>query len=351
MAPPGPRVEVTLRATRICFLSNSPTFNFVLLLTLHNSPLPVTFLKDGAEGLEKFQPVNSDQIVQCFDSDTGEQVHIIRSSKEYSFLRLEPNRGNYVTFTTSKSRKDYEMPFVLHELRPDKKYRLCFRPTSSITHWSFDDENTLNTTTASEDSATPLPDPSPTLIPWTIVSSPSSLIFSTRSAPLPTPTASVSLSAPSTFSLSQNPPFRYTLTFSTSAPNPINVLAMREAVRSSDADIELRDPLSGARLGPEMLDDGNEDGPYHPRDFLRLDGAYTEHRELDLTSPHWQDVKGKLSVGEEYVLRYVGGKWEWWTEDTIEEVMMYAGERGGMGLTESGGIEIEGRECRFRVVE
>ncbi|KAL1594348.1 hypothetical protein SLS60_010108 [Paraconiothyrium brasiliense] len=228
---------------------------------------------------------------------------------------------------------------------------LCFKPTSSITHWEFGEEDTPKPTITSKDVSTLLRKPSPTPIPWTVVSSPSTLIFTTRSAPLPTPTTLVSLSAPSTFSLSSNPPFRYTLTFSTSAQNPITVLATRDAVISSDADIELIDPMSGARLGPEMLDDGNEDGPYQPSDFTRLDSVYTEHRELDITSPHWQELKGKLSVGEEYVLRYLGGKWRWWTEDTIEEVLMYAGERGSMGLGESGVIDFGGKECAFRVVE
>jgi hypothetical protein len=100
-----------------------------------------------------------------------------------------------------------------------------------------------------------------------------------------------------------------------------------------------------------LLDVGNEDGPYWAEDCLRLDGTYTEHRELDLAQTRWHDV-GSLRVGEDYILRSLGARWSWWTEDTVENVTEYTGERGSMGLGQCGGIVVKvGNEWKFRVIE
>ena len=56
----GPRVEVQMRATRICYLSGNPRFHFVLLLTLRNGKEPVLFLKNGLQDITQFQSINSD---------------------------------------------------------------------------------------------------------------------------------------------------------------------------------------------------------------------------------------------------------------------------------------------------
>lgn len=93
------QVEVQTRATRICYLSRNPRFDFVVLLTLRNSKEPVLFLKNSSQDLKQFQPINSDQIVQCIDNETGEQLQILRQGPEPSYLRLEPDRCGYVTFT------------------------------------------------------------------------------------------------------------------------------------------------------------------------------------------------------------------------------------------------------------
>jgi hypothetical protein len=102
-----------------------------------------------------------------------------------------------------------------------------------------------------------------------------------------------------------------------------------------------------------LLDDGNDDGSWSREDFLTIDGTYTEHREIDATSPFWEDLRA-LKIGEEYVFRYVGETWSWWTAETIDQVMEYAGGRGnlslGLGMTES--IELtSGGEHKFKVVE
>ena len=45
----GPRVEVQLKAMRICDLSGNPRFDFVLLLTVRNAKGTIFFLKDGLQ--------------------------------------------------------------------------------------------------------------------------------------------------------------------------------------------------------------------------------------------------------------------------------------------------------------
>ena len=131
----GPRVEVRMRATRICYLSGNPRFDFVLLLTLRNAKEPVLFLKNSLQDIKQFQSINLDQIVQCIDNDTGEQLQILYQGPKPSYLRLEPNRGGYVTFTTWDSPKPYELAFDTSSLLPDHQYRLRFNQTDSITHW------------------------------------------------------------------------------------------------------------------------------------------------------------------------------------------------------------------------
>ena len=122
----GPRVEVQMRATRICYLSGNPRFDFVVLLTLHNGKEPVLFLKNGLQDITQFQSINSDQIVQCIDNDTGEQLQILCQGPKPSYLRLEPNRRGYVTFTTCDSPEPYELAFDTSSLLLDHHYRLRF---------------------------------------------------------------------------------------------------------------------------------------------------------------------------------------------------------------------------------
>ena len=339
-----------MRATRICYLSGGPRFNFVLLLTLRNVKEPVLFLKNGLQDIKQFQSINSDQIVQCIDNDTGEQLQILRQDPKHSYLRLEPNRGGYVTFTNCDSPKPYELAFDTSSLRPDHHYRLRFNQTDSITHWPLASEESLDAVSPGpECSAKDIPKPSPTKITWTLVGD-NDITFTTRTSPLTPPKITAKLSAPSTFSLSNNPPFTFTLTFSTDPHTAITVLAERPRVARNDSDIEILDAETGARIGPELIEE-NIDGPWEREEFLRIDGTYIETRTLN--PKRLTEFGGPgLRVGQEYVLRHLGAMWEWWSEDTIDEVMKYAGERGWMGLVRTEGIKFKsGGEMRFRVLE
>ena len=341
MAPEtDPRVEVKMRATRICYLSGSPRFDFVLLLTLRNCNEPILFLKNCPQSIKQFQSINSDQIVQCIDQNTGKQLQILRQGPKPSYLRLEPNRGGYVTFTTCGFPKPYELAFDTSSLLSDQRYRLHFNQNVSITHW-------LSTSEESMDALSPYPEehiptPSPTKISWTLVGD-NDTTFTTLSSPSDPPKITTTLSAPSNFSLSNNPPFEFILTFSTDPQIGTTVLAERPRVARSDLDIEILDAETGARIGPEPIEE-NLDGPWQREEFLRVDRTHTEMRTLD--AKRLVEFEGEgMRVGREYVLRHLGEMWEWWSEDVIDEVMKSAGERGEwdwggrMGLR----LRVEGR--------
>ncbi|KAF2733895.1 hypothetical protein EJ04DRAFT_604261 [Polyplosphaeria fusca] len=340
----SPRVEVELRVSRKLYLSKQPRFDLVLLLTLRNSPEPLVFLKTGSCEANGLQPINSDQIIQCIDVDSGEKVRILPSSTTLSFLRLEPDQRGYVTFTTSSAIKEYELPLSTYSLQAGKNYKIHYTPINNISHWP-------SSTFPSPDSPTSdLPPSSTPLIPWPIISKPT-LVFSTHQFRPPTPQVTASLTAPKSLSLSRSPPYKFTLTFSTTAPHPITIQTNRSDVRATSLDLEMRAAGGGEVLGPDRINESN-DGPWQRGDFLCIDGRYTEEREIDLTSPFWSEAVGRLGVGGEVVVRHLGERWRWWSEDGVDEVMEYANGEESTGLGDSWEIEVgSAGEVRVRVVE
>ncbi|KAF2833772.1 hypothetical protein CC86DRAFT_365586 [Ophiobolus disseminans] len=344
MTAPTPRVEVELKASRTCHLSNETPFYLVLLKKSCNIQTHEIFLQDGFAGAKGFQPINSDQVIQCFDDETGEQVQVIHQGSHISILDR-----SYVQFTTSNTRKAYELPFITSSLQPDRKYRLRFKPTTSISHWPASVEDTLNLfkeVSASSVSASDIPTPSTESIPWEVANGNDTIVFKTRTSRPPKPNVTVSLSAPTTYSLSK--PFTFTLIFSTDAPHPFTVLANRAQVQSLLSDIEILDGTLRSQVGPDSIIACKDDG-HEREEFLRIDGTYTEHRELEFAGLIWEDVE--LKVGEEYILRHLGGQW-WWTEDTIDEIMTYLNSTTSVGLAMTERIEFASAgEVRFKVVE
>jgi hypothetical protein len=122
-----PRVEVELKATRVCYLSNGPPFEFVLRRRSHDIDEQVVPLHDGFAGVEGYQPINSPRVFQCFDCETGKEVQVVHQGIQPLFL-------GRVHYTSSSTRESYELPFVTSSLEPDRKYRLCFR-SNLISYW------------------------------------------------------------------------------------------------------------------------------------------------------------------------------------------------------------------------
>ena len=198
-------------------------------------------------------------------------------------------------------------------------------------------------------SASELPTPATPIIPWQAANGNHTIIFETRGSRLKTPKVTVSLSAPSTYSLSSpTKRFAFTLTFSTDAAYPFTVHADRAWVKSLQSDLAILDATSRCKLEP-YLDVYREHYENERHEFIRFEGTCTEHRELDLGGGNLSRLE--LEVGKEYILCHLGGSW-WWTEDTVDEVMNYLASWSSAGLEMGTKIEFEGAgEVKFTVVE
>ena len=192
------------------------------------------------------------------------------------------------------------------------------------------------------------PAPDQPSIRWDVIEP--EVTFKTRASLPETPKVTVSLSAPSTLSLSNKPPFSFTLTFQTHSDKAITVLAERERVQGGNSDIEILDAGTRKRVAPDLIDDGNIDGPWQREEFLRLEGAYKEHRVLDPLKPY--SGLEELKVGTQYILKLLDSEFPWWSEDTVDEIIKYAGDRGdgSLGIAESINLA-GGDEVTFSVVE
>jgi hypothetical protein len=178
----------------------------------------VVFLQDEFAGSEAHQAISSNQVIQCLDNETGEQVNVIQQGTKPVFNHADQS---WVMFTTGNCSEPYEMPFITYSLKPGRKYRLCFKPTRPISHWSASADSALRSF-AKEPvgslSASDIPTPSAQTIPWEAAGGNDTIIFEARSARPNTPNVNVSLSAPSTYCLSSlSKAFAFTLTFSTHA--------------------------------------------------------------------------------------------------------------------------------------
>lgn len=342
MTTTTPRIEVKLKASRTYYLSNEPPFYFILDGTLSDTAERAIFLEDGFAGTRDYQPINSNQVIQCFDYETGEQVEVLHQGTQPVF-----SDSGYSQFTTSNLRESYDLPFITSSLRPGRKYVLRFKPTTSISHWPASGKDTLNSLAGVYSSLVSTPDIpalSTQTILWEAAEGEDMIIFKTRSLQPSTPTVTVSLSAPSTCSLSK--PFIFTLTFSTDAVYPITVLADRSFVKSVYSDINIRDSTSRVQDAPNIIvccDDDEE----QRQEFLRLKGTFTEHRELNISD--WEELKPE--VGTEYILRHLPGTW-WWTDESIDEVMTYLGSKSSLSLAYTDCIKFASAgEVRFKVVE
>lgn len=240
MATENPRVEVELKVLPTCYLTNDPPFYFLVHIAHHDVHDHTVFLQDGCADHDGYQPINSNKIFQCLDNKTGEGVQILQQGTHPRLLDK-----SYFQSTTSDDRRSYELPIMTSSLRPNRNYRLRFKPIKPISHWPASEEGTPNPREDAAHSAQPdrLIPPKST-IPWVIPDGNDTLIFRMLSSQPTTPKVAVLLSAPSTYSLSDA--FAFELALSTHAQRPITVLADRAAVMKHVFDIEILD----ARLGP-----------------------------------------------------------------------------------------------------
>ena len=367
-----PRIEVRLQADRICHLSREPRFSLVLFLALHDSESPITLLKHGHGLSTESGPIQSVSILDCLEildsdpsiqvfGDSQQQGNATRpsdfdedtdSAGRCALLTLHPHRTEYITFTTAINPRTYELFFNPAALHPGQNYTVRFNASALVTHWTGDrsTREEIQEFAATHHGSLPPPSSPPTAISWDAANT--VVTFSTRaSAPQP-PRVSVSLTAPTVLSCSNNPPFTFSLTFTSHSPKSVTVLAERDRVKLSDSDIEILDAVTRKRVAPDLIDDGNIDGPWRREEFLRLDSEvpYIERRVLD-PMRRYSGLE-ELRVGGVYVLRVLKGKWEWWSEDSVDEVMRYALQRGDGSLGAVPPIDLVcEEEVKFEVVE
>lgn len=372
-----PKIEIRLWADRLCYLSHQSRFSLVVFLTLRGSgQKPITIVRhdDGTLNVG-LKNLLSSQFIECVDTESGQKIPVLidvdseqqnalsfeKSSKsttttttKYSLMTLFEHRSEYLTFTTASYPRDYEYTFTSKELKVNRNYTIRCTPSSCLSWWSYSSKEAVHDYFASRGELPPLSETQQPLQcePTNTVS------FTTRQELPQAPIVDISLAAPSTsFSHSGNPPFEFFITFTSHASRPITVLAERHHVRSMNSDIEIvLDETASShqrRIAPDLIDDGNIDGPWYPEDFLQLVPGvpYRERRVLDPTA-NIQNSLADLKIGISYILRVLDACWVWWSFDSVEEVMRYAGERGSGSLGYVPAVKLTSSdEVRFCVVE
>ena len=348
------KIEVRLRADRLCYLSRETRFSLVLFLKL-TSGQPVTVVRHDDK--HEFGLVNliTSQLIECFDTESGQRISVLRNAEEHSRLKnpeaanlslmvLGANRSEYLSFTSDSHPRDYEFVFTPDGLQANRNYTIKCNP-ATLKWWSPDSEDSVYQYLATYGDLSPPGTPPIQCVPISTVS------FDTRQDLPQPPKIDVSLAAPPTLSLSGIPPFQFSVTFISHASKPITVLAERHHVQVFESDLEIIDETTNRRVAPDLID-ANIDGLWLPEDFLCLGSEvpYVEQRLFDPTRSY--DGLQNFRVGTDYILRILPGHWSWWSFDSVEEVMQYAGERGGGRLGYQPAIELVCQnEVKFCVVE
>ncbi|KAL2044031.1 hypothetical protein N7G274_003552 [Stereocaulon virgatum] len=351
-----PKLTLRLQADRLCLLNHQSRFSLVIFLTL-TSGQPVTLIRSGCDGHIGLKEFLVSRCIECTHVESGQRVSVLESSQGPQSinpeaacppkLTLEPNKSNYMTFTTAINPRDFEFTLNLRALEPDCTYKIQCKP-SALRWWTYDSQETINEYFMTYRK---LPPPETPPLRCEPPCNDSIITFNTRSELKPAPEVSVSLFAPSTMSLSSNPKYLFSLTFTSHAGTPITVLAERDSTKAGNTDMKILDGATRKRLAPDLIDSGNDDGPWLREDFLRLEPGvpYVEHRTFDPAYKY--SGLEDLEVNTEYVLRMVNSKWAWWSFDDVDTVMSYAGERGSGRWGSAQSIQLVcGDEARFRAV-
>ena len=324
----APFIEVRLRADRICFCSNQASFSLVIFLTLHNEQ-SITVAKHGDSLDVGLVNLLKSECIECVDSSSGKTVPILddgqatlqgKASRTDAplLMSLQRNRANYITFTTDSRPRTYEFSLDASKLHPGRNYTVrckdwalnwwsCRSVEDCVEHFKVHGE---------------LP---PTDSPPLRCSPVNKVTFECREELPEPPRVEVCLAASSAMSLSGNPPFEFSTTFTSHAAKPVTVLAERNDVISMNSDIEIADKGTGKRVAPDMIDGGDIEGPWRQDDFLTLEPG-REYIEKRFLLP--ENGLDTLRSDSEYVLRFPENSWTWWTFDDLDEVMQYAGDRG-----------------------
>ena len=351
---PQPKIDVYLKtAERTCFLDCEPRFSLVILLTL-SSERSITFIKSGTEPHAGLAQLLISQCLECIDTKNGQYIPVFNNKNEQQptssnadypeFMVLEPKRANYLTFTNSTNPQSYELDFVSSRLEPDRSYKVRCN-TKVLGWWSYKSLEEVGNFFEKN-----LKLPSSETQPLRLESH-NTVSFDTRTEMCMAPKIDVSLSAPSTLSISGNPPFEYTITFTSNATKPITVRSQHQGLESINTEIEILDIATRRRVAPEMINVCGEDGPLVREDFWRLNPGEprVERRVLDPTKRY--SGLEEIKIDTKYVLHMIESQC-WWSYDSVDEVLKYAGERGSGGLRPTRPIDlISSNEVGFLTIQ
>lgn len=288
MASKTPRLDVRLQADRILYLSRKTRFSLVFFITL-SSEKPVTFIRNGEDpdvGLVNRLITHS---VRCVDAESGKEIPVLtaptwRKSEEEgpSLMTLYDKRSDYLTFTTATTPREYEFLFETKQLQSDRSYTIRCHPLN-LQWWSHDSLEDILSYRASHGEL-----PSSETPPLPCSAKCNEIYFSTRKDLPQPPAMAVSLSVPSTLSLSNKPHFRFSITFTAHAPQQVTVLAERDSLKTSNQDIEILFSETRTPVDSDLIDDGNTSGPWRREDFLCLEPEVpcVESRTLDPTKAY-----------------------------------------------------------------
>ena len=346
---PQPKINVYLKtADKTCFLNCQPRFSLVILLTL-SSERSVTFIKDGTALHTGLAQILASDCVECTDTETGQCIPVLNNAKGPNkdlpeLMNLEPERTNYITFTNSTDRRAYEFEFVSSSLEPDRSYTIRCN-VAALRWWTFMSLEEVGNY-FEKNLKLPSSEPKPLRL-----ESHNTVSFDTRVEMDKAPEIDVSLSAPSNLSLSGNPPFEYHITFTSNATKPITVRSEPQGLQSINTEIEILDVDTRQRVAPDLIDVNDDGRPIVREEFLRLNPGepHVERRVLDPTKRYsgLEDLK----VDTRYVLHMIENRW-WWSYDTVDEIIEYAGERGLAGLRPTQPIDlISCNEVGFRTAQ
>lgn len=255
MASKTPRLDVRLQADRILYLSRKTRFSLVLFITL-DSEKPVTFIRNG-EGLD-VGLVNRliTHSVRCVDAESGEEILVLTAptwkkseGEGPSLMTLYDKRSDYLTFTTATTPREYEFLFETKQLQPDRSYTIRCHPLN-LQWWSHDSQEDILSYRASHGEL-----PSSDTPPLPCSAKCNEIYFSTRKDLPQPPAMAVSLSVPSTLSLSNKPHFRFSITFTAHAPQQVTVLAERDSLKTSNQDIEILFSETRTPVDSDLIDD------------------------------------------------------------------------------------------------
>lgn len=353
MASTSPKMDLRLWADRVVYLSRQQRFSLVAFVTVH-SEKPVTIIKHAGEFDSGMLNLLISDIIECFDTDSGESTPVFDAvlsqqlgklnRENISLMSLENRRAQYITFTTAKNPREYEFSFDVGALRPNRTYTIRGK-SSALKWWSYDSKEKILKHYASHGKL-PL-----TEIPALLCEAGNTVYLHARAEVPQPPKVDVSLYISRKFSLSNNPPFEFSICFISHASKPITVLAERHRIKAEDNDFEIINSDTGKRVAPEMIDCGDIGGRWQREDFLRLDPGVprVEQRTLNPLKPY--SGLENLKLDAEYSFRLCPSRWVWWSFDDVDEVMRYAGERDTGALGEMPSIDLVCKsEKVFRVV-